>query len=406
MQRNSPPRGPEPLTRRTLVGLAALGLALSISCGRGVSRDPIRETGTGGAAGIAQGGNAEVAAGESGSAGSAALLAIAGEGGEGNSLIGNAEGGSGAAADMAGASGMNRFEIAGGRGGSGAGASGGGYSGAAGASGGGTSGSGGCSADTPFAAPQRVGGLATGASRLRFGAGETTGYYARNRSSLHYDVLMAVRATPDASFGIHTVVLSTNDWDFSPAVSSDGSTIYFERKVGDYWWIYQGTWDAAETKFASVVPVPGLGLDTSGPFLTRDGNTLYFQTLVAGGRATIATAKKQSQSFSNVTLLQFPELEPQYFPVVSADELSLYFAVPNGANLNYETDIWRATRPSKQAKFSAAMKLTELSTADNEVPSFLSDDGCRLYFDRNTSEPFDWAASNQAVWVAQRQPAK
>ncbi|HKO50572.1 MAG TPA: hypothetical protein VJV79_22770 [Polyangiaceae bacterium] len=417
-----------------MVGLATLALVSLIGCGRGVSREPIRDTGTGGTAGNAQSGTAGGATGESGSGSSTTPMAIAGEGGEGNSPIDSAAGDFGAPPEIAGAGGKNSTAIGGGggvsdphagtsggdhggqagRSGGGdtgtsgannAGASGGGDAGTSGASGGTTTGgSSGCSAGSPFETPQLVRGLATGASRLRFGSNETTGYYARYYSTSHFDLLMTVRGTLDASFGMERVVLWTGDWDFSPAVSSDGSTIFFERRVNDGpWWIYQATWNAGETRFESVVPVSGLEQDDSGPFLTRDGNTLYFQRRLEG-RASIATAERQGQGFNNVTIVSFAGLDPQYFPVVSADELSLYFAVPNGPTLDSETDIWRATRISKQEKFSAPMKLTELSTTDNEVPSFLSDDNCRLYFDRNTSTPFNWGAINQAVWVATRQP--
>lgn len=68
-------------------------------------------------------------------------------------------------------------------------------------------------------------------------------------------------------------------------------------------------------------------------------------------------------------------------PVVTPDELTLYFGSnrPGGAG-NY--DIYQATRPTVADGFGAPIALASLNTASLDAPSWISEDGCELYFTR------------------------
>jgi len=52
---------------------------------------------------------------------------------------------------------------------------------------------------------------------------------------------------------------------------------------------------------------------------------------------------------------------------------------------NGRTDIYVATRPSVTAPFTGVKNVTELASAEDERPAWVSPDGCRLYFQKGNS---------------------
>ena len=60
-------------------------------------------------------------------------------------------------------------------------------------------------------------------------------------------------------------------------------------------------------------------------------------------------------------------------------------------------DLWTSTRATVTAPFPAPVHLTALSTDADEVPGWLSADGCRLYFGSTRS-------GNNDSYVAIRDP--
>ncbi|HEY3498620.1 MAG TPA: hypothetical protein VGK73_28210, partial [Polyangiaceae bacterium] len=65
------------------------------------------------------------------------------------------------------------------------------------------------------------------------------------------------------------------------------------------------------------------------------------------------------------------------------------------------SDIWRATRAHPSGLFGEPALVSELNVSGlDDVPSFISEDGCRLYFDRT---PNAWSSLNGNVYVAERE---
>jgi hypothetical protein len=80
--------------------------------------------------------------------------------------------------------------------------------------------------------------------------------------------------------------------------------------------------------------------------------------------------------------------------VITRDGFRIFFAsARNGAATG--ADIWTATRTTKSAEFSGAVRVTELDTMSNERPAWISPDSCRLYFSSDSS------GTNQ-IYVASR----
>jgi Tol biopolymer transport system component len=68
-------------------------------------------------------------------------------------------------------------------------------------------------------------------------------------------------------------------------------------------------------------------------------------------------------------------------PVLTPDELTLYFTSNRmGGAADY--DIYVATRSTVADGFREAMPLTSLNTTGYDTPSWISADGCVLYFTR------------------------
>lgn len=199
-----------------------------------------------------------------------------------------------------------------------------------------------------------------------------------------YAISRASIATPFGSAQLVTS-LSGPTVESSPTVTGDGKTIYFTR--------YGGTsnsgriWTAAVRSgidFFDPAPVDGTLNDAGSqenPYVVLDGSALYFKSTrnkVDGYyRAASVNGKlSDAQPVPGITAKQGDYLGPV---AVSPDELTIYWSLSSqGATAG--SDMFVATRPDTSSPFSGKRALTELNTALDELPSYLSADGCRLYY--------------------------
>ena len=120
------------------------------------------------------------------------------------------------------------------------------------------------------------------------------------------------------------------------------------------------------------------------PFFLTDGSELWFSSnRNTANDYDIYVASKVGQSFSNP--LPQPELNTVSIdeaPVLSEDGLTIYWASDRAdGNAKGGYDIWTAKRSTKEQQFSGIKTVAELNTPEGEVPTWLSKDGCRLYFE-------------------------
>ncbi len=245
---------------------------------------------------------------------------------------------------------------------------------------------------------------------MRASPDERLGYYAFPSAASSYDLLVAARDTRRGAFG-EGESLAFNDaaWDFSPTLPADGAVVYLESNRSGSWKIYQSDWDPDAQAFGPLAFPPGLSnaeatYSDGGPYVTADGAAMNFHT-GRQGRQLLAASRWGGAGFGPVLLIDSGELPAPGFPVVSPDELTLYFAVQAGSEAaGRHTDIWSAARSSTSAAFADFREVSGVNTTANEIPSFISEDGCRLYFDRNTGFPFGWGRADDAAYWAERQP--
>ena len=83
-------------------------------------------------------------------------------------------------------------------------------------------------------------------------------------------------------------------------------------------------------------------------------------------------------------------------PVVSADELVLYFGSNRGGQAN-KLDVWMASRQKVTDPFSTPVAVPELASALNDTPRWISPDLCTLYVSSRRS-------GNGGLYVARRSP--
>jgi len=139
-----------------------------------------------------------------------------------------------------------------------------------------------------------------------------------------------------------------------------------------------------------------------GPYLTSDLREIFFVSERGGGR-DIWCAKRPGPSAPWGTPFPVAELnssDQDTWPVVSADGLEIFFASHRNLEpTNGWNRVYRSTRPNRQAPWSQPVPVTELwplQEQDNfSNPSYLSEDGLRIYTTRKISGDHGLYVSNR-----------
>ncbi len=135
----------------------------------------------------------------------------------------------------------------------------------------------------------------------------------------------------------------------------------------------------------SLVRVDGMDLVSPRVRLAADSMTLYW----SDPSHTLHGAQRvESTRDSFTTSFVFTTGEVTDF-AISADELTLYWSYSPGA------DIYVSTRTSKGMPFGPGVPVENVNSSSDDVPLFVTRDGCELYF-RSNRTPFE------SIWVSRR----
>jgi hypothetical protein len=256
-----------------------------------------------------------------------------------------------------------------------------------------------CSVQTPFATPVAVAALDTGSDEAlaHLSRDELEVYFERIGTS--YDLFVATRLSAAQPFDppvpVATVNTASNEAD--PALSVDGQLLYFvsDRTGGaggfDLW-----AAPRVDGGFGTATVLSAVSSPSNEQYPYALANSLYF-TSDRTGTAAIYRADLAGTSATNPTLLGAADAGAQLAPVVSDDELVMYFAAAGVSDASNDFDIWLSTRTATSQPWSAPVQVSELDTPSAEVPSWLSPDLCRLYLSTNRGGNFD-------IYVATRSP--
>jgi hypothetical protein len=283
---------------------------------------------------------------------------------------------------------------------------------------GGSSGSvdaGGCNLDAAFGAPVEITQLGTGQSqRARLSPDQLEMFvtqwadpaselrpilrYERPKTSALWNPSSPQPTLPPASMGPSSP-RSSNSITFVDAVNAyvavEASGVFGLRKA----LVTNGVWTLGD-----VVTVTGLesGAIVDTPWLNRDGTRLYAHTtgFTAPPPREIGVATRTTDGvLGPLVPLDIepasPQIQSYLSPVLSEDEKTMYFGgVLFGAQPRTgpkaPVSIYVTTRTDVSAAFGApvalAKTLNSMDSIANE-PSWLSPDGCELFFTRTTEAP-------------------
>ena len=208
--------------------------------------------------------------------------------------------------------------------------------------------------------------------------------YTSTRNDVNQEFTIA-----SALGGVNT---TADEWTVS--LSGDGLALAFDttRMVNPYFKIYTASRTSRTGAFTGVTKDPILNVNTVNtsdghPFLLPNGLVLYMVS-TRNGSFDMFRAGRSSRTAAFAGLAPLSTLNTtsrEYFPVVTPDELTLYFAsdrtdLPNEGGL----DIFVSRRESKLENFGPPENVAELNTREDEYPNWISEDGCRLYFHTRT----------------------
>jgi Tol biopolymer transport system component len=215
---------------------------------------------------------------------------------------------------------------------------------------------------------------------------ELTILFSRTNADQTWDIWTASRGTIDADFGTPEVVGSINTIysELWPSATTDGKALYFmsDRVTPGTYGIFVSTRASTTAPWGPPAASADLMTGDATPYLAN-ATSFYFAAgagrMGAGMndiyRATLDGAGKLTMIDAVIGGVDSPASED--IPVVTADELHIYFARSNGTDF----DVFEASRSSLADGFGAAAGVPGISTTGyDELPSWISPDGCHLYY--------------------------
>lgn len=231
-----------------------------------------------------------------------------------------------------------------------------------------------CRLEDPFDAPALVGSVnAPGFidRGARLSPDETTMYFASTRAGANR-VYFAVRQTPTSAFLAPAILLQDGQENDNPTVTADGKTLFVNRVSNltagaENVHIY--TRNDPTGIFSNDALVDGVSgaQGSKQPYVLPDGSAIYFST---GGTLRVST--RVGNTFATpTTVLVTPAGAGYTHPVVTEDELALWFAAAEG--------VYLARRSSRADQFGTPALVAELNAALPARPTWISPDRCSLY---------------------------
>ena len=261
-----------------------------------------------------------------------------------------------------------------------------------------------CGARVPFTsiAPINELGDAGDSERPRLSADELTIYFAV--PSTPNRIFYATRPTTSSPFSTAeplaavNVVYNAND----PSVSSGGLTMFLTSGQASTRDIYISRRDSGTAAFTAPALVTALSSSEEDrhPFLALDERDLWLaSSRGAGSNLRIYRAAFDGGDFAApVQILELASPTDDAAPVLSADGLTIYFASQRTGS--QARDVWRASRSVRDGVFSTIENVSELNSASDDLPGWLSPDNCRLYFSTSRGS----TSGEHRLWLATRVP--
>jgi hypothetical protein len=219
---------------------------------------------------------------------------------------------------------------------------------------------------------------------IKLSLDELSAYFSSNRAG-DYDIYSTSRAARTADFSAATAVTPLNGagtLEFWGSPNEASTLLVLERDSK----LYVATRASSAVPWGAPVFSPeldvigdaGAGFYSGQPHLTADGTTVYFASSIKGTWDIFRSTRTGTTWTTPVTVDELNTTTAlEWAPTVTADGLTVYFGSDRGGTGHV---IWVATRASVAVPFGTAHKVAELDKGQDEWPSWISPDNCRLYF--------------------------
>jgi Tol biopolymer transport system component len=254
-----------------------------------------------------------------------------------------------------------------------------------------------CDPSAPFGPPVAVMGINSDLDDVsaRFSPDERTVVFARARASGVFDMFTASRPSRLDAFATPSLLATVNsvNTDRWPSLSPDGRLLVFEsNRSTNVLHIYVSQRASVEDVFEPPVATPAL-MDRDQQPLLANARALYFASpdnvRMGQGLSDIWRAEIDSTgAISTPTAVLGGVNSPadEVTPALTQDELRIFFR----RTVAGEPDIYTASRTTAQDGFGPATPVPVAAVAGiDEVPNWVSPDGCSLYFHSNSGDNVD-----------------
>jgi len=269
-----------------------------------------------------------------------------------------------------------------------------------------------CDVRAPFGIPVPVPGVNTNGDEggAWLSADELRIYYSLSPvpiDPLYHDLYLARRATPAEPFAMPTKLESISAArGEQPSLTADELELFFVSEGGTDIWV--STRPDVQSSFGSPMEETSVNatmttVDDDSPWISADGATLYFASTRDGNGHELYRATRTSRDapFSAASILfSVNSFANEMRPVVRGDALEILFASDRRQIMSsggYTYDIYRSTRASLAEPFATPSLVAELAEPTDEVPTWISPDGCVLVFASNRP-----GAGFYDLWMATR----
>ena len=207
------------------------------------------------------------------------------------------------------------------------------------------------------------------------------------------DIWVATRASRDAPFGAPALLAGVNttaneNW---PSVTADGLHLYVST-LAQSWDIHAAQRANTTSNFGAHAPVASLNATTDEIYqsILPDHSAIYFEAIRGGtDRDLYRAARNVGGTFDAAAeITSVSTAMDEKTPVLTPDELTLFFSSnrPGGSGA---FDIWVAKRSTASDGFGTATAVAALNSSAEELPTWVSADGCVLHFARGSGNAID-----------------
>jgi hypothetical protein len=241
-----------------------------------------------------------------------------------------------------------------------------------------------CNLSAPFGTPQPLTSLNTSKyeAQAELSPDELTIYFESDRLNAGLNVFTASRPDTSSAFGSVAPLTSLNftgadTWNVTLRDNGLAAYIVTDQNAADH--MYKTTRASSLASFGPPQLMPSPIVNGEQPFVRPDNLVLYY-TDHSGTKNQIAHVLLSGPTVTDLPIV-VPGNHDVGIPVVNASDTLLYFAVYDVQNID-SYDIWMASRPTENDVWGTPVAVTELNTNGFDVPSWISANGCELYFTR------------------------